>query len=107
MAANTKKELENVIDDTDLRKKFKAAISARTVLMRTADDHKDILRENLAEIAAEYKVDKKIVSKLARTMYKSNYADILEENRHFEQMYEQVIEGRLRDPDDFGNPLDD
>ena len=40
---------------------------------------------------------KKIVRKLATTMYKHSYSSLQEENRHFEILYEMVIEGRLRD----------
>jgi hypothetical protein len=36
-------------------------------------------------------------------MYKHNYASLQEENRHFESLYEVVVEGRLLTKND---PLD-
>lgn len=94
----------NILNDPDERKKFKSALSAVTHQFQLIDDQKESIKENVAELSDMYGLDKKTVRKIATTMYKHNYADVLEENRHFEQLYEQVIEGKLRDAAD---PLDD
>lgn len=104
-----KKELEaskgsNVLKSPEERKKFKSALSAVTHQFQLIDDQKESIKENVAELSAMYGLDKKIIRKLAMTMYKHSYADVLEENRHFEELYETVIEGKLRDVAD---PLDD
>lgn len=97
----------NILADPEIRKKFKSALATVTHYFQQADDAREGAKETVADLAAEYGVDKKLVRKLAVTMYKHNYGSLQEENRHFEVMYETVIEGRLRDPDDVGgDPLD-
>lgn len=94
----------NILNDEAERKKFKSALSAVTHQFQLIDDQKESIKENVAELSDLYGLDKKTVRKIATTMYKHNYADVLEENRHFEELYETVIEGKLRDAAD---PLDD
>jgi hypothetical protein len=99
----------NILADPEIRKKFKSALATVTHYHQQIDDLKEGMKESVADIAAEYGVDKKLVRKIAATMYKHNYGSMLEENRHFETLYETVIEGKLRDPDDVGghnDPLD-
>lgn len=106
MAKKQNDTRKNVISDPELRKKFKSALALITEYLRKIDDNKEGMTETIADISLEYGIDKKTVRKLASTMYKHNYGSLLEENRHFEQLYEQVVEGALRDPDDIGDPLD-
>lgn len=58
----------------------------------------DALREDLKLVASaaeeKFAIKKKLVSKLARTMYKHNYADLQAENEHFATLYETLIEGK-------------
>ena len=105
-----KKELEaskgkNILNDPDERKKFKSSLSAITHQFQLIDDQKESIKEQVAELSAMYGLDKKIIRKLAATMYKHSYTDVLEENRHFEELYETVIENKIRD--DRFDPLDD
>ena len=93
----------HALNDAGERKKFKSALSAVTHQFQLIDDQKESIKENVAELSDMYGLDKKTVRKLAMTMYKHNYADVLEENRHFEELFELVIEGKLRDSAD---PLD-
>lgn len=97
-----------ILADPEIRKKFKSSLSTTTAYFRQIDDLKDSVKDAIADLSAEYGLDKKTIRKLAVTMYKSNYGSLLEENRHFETLYETVIEGKLRDPDDVGSsdPLD-
>jgi len=94
--------------DEETRKLFKSRLSELTHYHREAADIKDGLREAVAAVAKEYGVDKKTVAKMAKTMYASNYASQLEEQRQFEQLYETIVENRLRDPDDLKpyDPID-
>lgn len=102
------KENQNVISDPELRKKFKQQLVVITNDLSLIDQRKEAIRETIAQTAVEYKIDKKHVRKMANTMYKSNYGSLLEENRHFEILYETVVEGKLRDPDSttVPDPLD-
>lgn len=95
---------KNILNNPDERKKFKSSLSAITHQFQLIDDQKESIKEQVAELSAMYGLDKKIIRKMAATMYKHSYADVLEENRHFEELYETVIEGKLRDAAD---PLDD
>lgn len=102
------KENKNVLADPEMRKKFKQMLVVITEHMSIIDTHKESIKETVAETAANYGIEKKHVKKMASTMYKANYGSLLEENRHFETLYEVVIEGKLRDPDSslVPDPLD-
>jgi hypothetical protein len=114
MARFAKKEKQpkqnkgNVLADPEQRKKFKSALATVTHYFQEIDDKKEGVKETIADLSAEYGLEKKQIRKLAVTMYKHNYGSLQEENRHFEILYETVIEGKLRDPDDIGaaDPLD-
>jgi hypothetical protein len=110
MAKFAKKEKEskgNVLADPEIRKKFKSSLASVTHYFQQIDDLKEGCKETVADLSAEYGLDKKTVRKLAVVMYKHNYGSLQEENRHFEQLYEIIIEGKLRDPDEvLGDPLD-
>lgn len=111
MAKFEKKEKEskgNIMADPEQRKKFKAMLVIITEHMKNIDTHKDSIKETVADTSQTYGIEKKDVSRMAKTMYKSNYGTLLEENRHFETLYETIVEGKLRDPDAHLNkdPLD-
>ena len=95
---------KNILNNPDERKKFKSSLSAITHQFQLIDDQKESIKEQVAELSAMYNLDKKIIRKMAATMYKHSYADVLEENRHFEELFELVVEGKLRSS---GDPLDD
>lgn len=63
--------------------------------MQQIDDVKEGIKETIADLSSTTGLDKKTIKKLANTMYKHNYATLQEENRHFELLYETLIEGRL------------
>ncbi len=87
----------NDIGNPTIRSQFKASLAELTHYHRQADDIKEGLKESIIAVSQKYNVDKKLVRKLARTMYKANYGSLQEENRHFETIYELVVEGKLRD----------
>ena len=86
------------------RKKFKSALSNVTHQFQMIDDRKESIKGAIAEMAAVYGLDKKLVRKIATTMYKHSYADVVEENRHFEELYESIVDVALAGTND---PLDD
>lgn len=94
-----------VLNDPEERKKFKSALSAVTHYFQQIDDLKEGVKETVGELASQYGLDKKTVRRMAVTMYKHNYGSLLEENRHFETLYENIIEGKLRE-EGSGDPLD-
>ena len=76
------------------QQKLKNAIVEITNCMLRMDSERDQIKEIINDVADNYDVDKKQVRKIATTMYKSNYSDVVEENREFELLYETLVEGR-------------
>jgi hypothetical protein len=87
----------NSLNSPDERKKFKTSLALITEMLQNIDDVKEGMTESIGALSAEYGLDKKTIRKMATTMYNHSYSTLLEENRHFEQLYEQVCEGKLRD----------
>lgn len=87
----------NALNSPEERKRFKSSLATVTEYFRQSDDAKEGVTETIAALSGEYGLDKKTIRRMATTMYKHSYATLLEENRHFEQLYEQVVEGQLRD----------
>lgn len=76
------------------RQKLKMAIGEITNCLLRMDSERDAMKEIIADASKKYEVDKKMIRKIATTMYKSNYADVQAENEEFELMYETLVEGR-------------
>lgn len=80
------------------RAEFKAMLVEMTKVFQTNDNNREHLKA-IADAAQEkFGIKKKLVSKLAKTMYKHNYADLQTENEHFEYLYESLIEGKKVTP---------
>lgn len=94
-----KEENANILTNPDELKKFKSVLVSITHYLQIIDDQKEAIKETVEEAATIYSIDKRIIRKLANTMYKHNYADIQEENKHFELLYETLVGGRLNVPD--------
>lgn len=95
-AAQPSKEqsIAKVVNNADEMKKFKTTLSTITHHFRQSDDAREAVKETIADLSANTGIDKKTIKKLANTMYKHNYASLQEENRHFETLYETLVEGR-------------
>lgn len=93
---------KNILNSPEERKKFKSALATITHYFRQVDDANEGAKETIADLSAEYGLDKKVIRKMAKTMYNHNYGSMQEENRHFESLYEIIIEGKLRE-----DPVDD
>ena len=55
---------------------------------------KEAIKDIVEAAEAEFSIQKKYITKLARTIYKQNYDDIRQEASHFEDLYEAIAEGR-------------
>lgn len=76
------------------RQKLKTMLAEMTHCMQRADDEKESMKEIADEAVRQFDIPKKIINKLARTMYKRNYADLQAENDDFEFLYEALVEGK-------------
>lgn len=86
-----------VPSDPNDRKKLKAMLSEMTHCLKRAENERDAMKEIASEAAEQFEIPKKLVNKLARTMYKRNYPDLAAENADFELLYETLVEGKVVD----------
>lgn len=77
-------------NDTE-RKKLKAMLVEMTHCYSKSDFERETCKEIGDEAARQFELPKKIINKLARTMYKRNYADLQQENEDFETLYEALV----------------
>ncbi len=76
------------------RQQFKLMLAEMTNCLQKIDAEKEQFKEISAAAQDKYSIKKKLVAKLARVMYKHNYADLQAENEHFEDLYETLVEGK-------------
>jgi len=75
------------------RQKIKTKLTEAVNCMERIAGEKSQMKSIYEAIEAEHDLPKKVASKLARTMFKQNYANILAEQADFESLYEIVVEG--------------
>lgn len=98
-----KDEPTHNIADPNERKNFKVGLATITAYMQIQEDQKEGISETVEYLSKKYGIPAKTIRRLAKTMFKHNYADIQEENHHFEELYETIVDGGSSLPDD---PLD-
>ena len=76
------------------RQELKVMLAEMTKAMGRIDDEREQITDIAKAAEEKFGIKKKIVRRLAMTMYKHNYADLQAENEHFEFLYETLIEGR-------------
>jgi len=74
------------------RKKLKAMIVEMTNVLSRIESEKEHMSEISDAVKEELGIQKKVTNKLARTMFKNNYADLQSENEHFEFLYESLVD---------------
>ena len=84
----------HIPSDPKERDKMKGMLTEMTHRLRQIDDNREAMKEIADEVIKTYGLQRKIVNKLARTMYKHDYADIQAEQEHFEILYETLVEGK-------------
>ena len=76
------------------RKILKTMVSEMTFCLEEIDNQREQMKDIASEAVDKFDIPKKLVNKMARTMYKQAYADLCAENEHFEELYENVIENK-------------
>lgn len=76
------------------RTALKAMLVEITNSLSKIDAEREQIGETVSAAESKFSIKKKVVRKLATTMYKHNYADLQAENNHFELLYEQLVEGK-------------
>lgn len=75
-------------------KKLKAMIVEATQCMSRIDGEKEAMKDIIAAASEKFGIKKPLLNKLARTMYKHNFANLRQENEAFEQLYESLTGGQ-------------
>jgi Transcriptional regulator DsbA len=86
--------MTNSLNNPADRQKLKTMLAEITHAMQRMDDERESIKEIVNVAAGEFGVDKKIVKKIAKTMYKHNYGDLQAEQAHFEELYETIVESK-------------
>jgi hypothetical protein len=74
------------------RKKLKAALTEITHCYQRMDDERSAVKDIVSSISENFGLQKKVITKLARTMYKRDYLSLQQENEDFEVLYENIVE---------------
>lgn len=85
------------LNNNQERQKFKAMLAEITFCLERIDGEKEQMKEIIGDASKKYGIKKGIIAKMARVMYRHSYADVQAENRHFETLYETLVEGRKDD----------
>ena len=81
-----------VVNEAD-RKALKAVIVEMTRGLQRIEHEREQMKADAAAAEDKFGIKKKYINKMARTMFKHNYADLQQETEHFEYLYEAVVEG--------------
>jgi hypothetical protein len=76
------------------RKKIKTMLTEATHCMQRAEDERQSIKEIIDDAYAKFDIPKKILRKIATTMYKHNYEDVTAENDDFESLYEILVNSK-------------
>ena len=88
-----------VLSNAEDRRKLKAMIVEMTNTLSRVDAEREHIKEIASAAVEEFDIKKTLINKIARTMYKNNYADLQAENEHFEFLYESIIDTKVLEGD--------
>jgi galactokinase len=80
----------NSLNETQ-KAELKNAIRELNDSMTRIASERDFQKEALNNVADKTGVDKKIIRRMAKVYFKSNYAEEQEENRQFEEFYDGIM----------------
>lgn len=74
------------------RKKIKSLLQEISAQLQMIDDRKEAIKGVIDALHADFKIPKKISSKLARTLYKHDYDKVKEESDLITLFYEELVD---------------
>ena len=89
--------LSVVPSDPRDREKLKQAIGEITNCMLRIDGEREQIKAIISDNAEEYGIEKKLLRKIATTMYKHNYDDVQAEQSDFELLFEALFEKKAKE----------
>lgn len=81
------------------RKELKNVLVEITRSLRKMDDERQQIKDILQAAHEATGIKPKLIRKLASVMYKHSYKDVIEENEHFEHLYEVLVENKQVEAD--------
>lgn len=73
------------------RKRIRNMLYEITAQMQMISDRREAIKDIVDVIHEEFKLPKKIINQLARTLFKHNYEDVTHESTIFEIVYEGIL----------------
>lgn len=78
---------------TDQQKKeLKDAVRQLNDSMTRVASERDFQKEAINEVSDKTGVDKKIIRRMAKVYYQSNYSEVVEEQKNFEEFYSNIMQ---------------
>lgn len=74
------------------RKRIKDAMQEISDSMTRMDAEKDLIKEIIKDLNDQFKISKRILSKMARTYHKQNFHNEQQLNDEFESLYTEVVD---------------
>lgn len=86
----------NVPSSITDRQKVKAALVECTHAFQRIEDEQESIKEMINDVAEKTGINKKLLRRVARTMYKHTYSDVIQENEEFETLYELLVKDKAK-----------
>lgn len=80
----------NGLSEADKKRVKDAVLEMNDSMTRIAAE-RDLQKDTLMRMEDQLGIDKKMLRRMARVYFKSNYAQEQDENRNFEEMYDGVM----------------
>lgn len=80
----------NGLSEADKKRVKDAVLEMNDSMTRIAAE-RDLQKDTLLRMEDQLGIDKKMLRRMARVYFKSNYAQEQDENRNFEEMYDGVM----------------
>lgn len=88
-----KEDVEFVLPSSpEDRKKIKEAIHEIVGALQFIDDKKAFIKDVVTMLKDNFEMPKKISTKMAKTLFKQDYQDVIQDSSMFEVIYENLFE---------------
>lgn len=82
--------MSDVPSDPKKLQQLKQMIVEMTHSLQRIDSEREQFKDIATEASEQFGIQKKLINKMARTMYKRDFATLQQENEEFETLYESV-----------------
>ena len=82
---------QSISSPTD-RLKIKKMLGEISGSMTRMEAERDLIRETIKEMSAEFQLPKKTLSRMAKVYHKQNYTQEVAEHEEFEDLYTMIVQ---------------